>query len=82
MGAAFKGLPDVASLLIRHGANLNSQHGNGGTALMFATMFGRNELVKLLLESGADAGVLDVRGQSAFDLAMQQGNQEAITLLA
>jgi len=49
---------------------------------MFATMFGRNEMVKLLLENGADAGIVDVRGQSAFDLAMQQGNDEAITLLA
>lgn len=49
--------------------------------MMFATMFGRNEVVKLLLESGADTGIPDIRGQSAFDLAMQQGNTEAMSLL-
>nr|WP_231876120.1 ankyrin repeat domain-containing protein [Mucilaginibacter sp. L294] len=28
-------------------------HGNGGTALMFAAMFGRNDMLKQLLAAGA-----------------------------
>lgn len=52
MGACFKVYADIAQLLIIIGARLDLQHGNGGTALMFAAMFGRNELVKLLLDNG------------------------------
>jgi ankyrin repeat protein len=35
----------------------------------------------LLLESGADKGVHDHRGLTAFDHATQQNNSEALTLL-
>jgi len=42
MGVCFKGYASIAELLIETGADLNMQHGNGGTALMFATLFGRN----------------------------------------
>jgi ankyrin repeat protein len=48
---------------------------------MFATLFGRNELVKILLEAGADTTVKDVRGLTALHLAGQQGNEEAWKLL-
>ena len=48
---------------------------------MFATLFGRNDLVKLLLEAGADASIHDHRGMSALHLAGQQGNEEAYKLL-
>jgi ankyrin repeat protein len=48
---------------------------------MFAAMFGRNELLKLLLKYGADKTLLDSRGLSVFDLAAQQGNEAAIEIL-
>jgi len=67
--------------LISYGANLNLQHGNGGTALMFAAMFGRNDVLQLLLERGANKTILDVRGLSVLDLAAQQGNETAIAIL-
>ncbi|QQL50225.1 PAS domain-containing protein [Mucilaginibacter ginkgonis] len=41
---------------------LDLQHGNGGTALMFAAMFGRDDVLQFLIESGADVTVTDVRG--------------------
>ncbi|MNR11286.1 Ankyrin repeat protein [compost metagenome] len=81
MGACFKGYADIAELLIQNGAALDQQHGNGGTALMFAAMFGRNELVKLLLLHGANTEICDSRGLTAVDLAAQQGNEQAISLL-
>jgi uncharacterized protein len=81
MGVAFKGYTDIATLLIERGADLNLQHGNGGTALMFAVLFGRNNVVQLLIEKGADLQVRDTRGLSALDIAAQQGNEEAASLL-
>ena len=57
----------------------NLQHGNGGTALMFAVMFGRNDLVKLLIEKGADKNITNKSRLLAFDLAMQQGNEAAVS---
>jgi ankyrin repeat protein len=48
---------------------------------MFATIFGRNELVKLLLKHGADTNIRESRGLTALDLALQQGNEVAIDLL-
>jgi len=44
-------------------------------------MFGRNEVVKLLLDYGADKTLLDSRGLTVLDLATQQGNENAILLL-
>ena len=48
---------------------------------MFATIFGRNQMVKLVLEAGADTSIPDKRGLTALDLAVQQGNEEALQLL-
>jgi ankyrin repeat protein len=78
---AFKGYLNIAELLIEHRANLDLQHGNGGTALMFAAMFGRNETLKLLLDNGANRHITDVRGQTALAIAAQQGNQEGAAML-
>ena len=44
-------------------------------------MFGRKELIKILLAHGADKILPDTRDLSVNDLAAQQGNEEAITLL-
>ena len=82
MGAAFKGYRDIAELLIRYGAEIDQQHGNGGTALMFAAMFGRNELVKLLVDNGADIHLVEKNGLSASELALHQNNLKALELLA
>jgi ankyrin repeat protein len=81
MGVSFKGYPDIARLLIQHGADLNARNGNDGTALMFATLFGRHSIVPILLEAGADTTLRDVRGLSARDLAIQQGNEQALKVL-
>lgn len=77
MGASFKGHAGVACVLVTRGSSLDAQHGNGGTALMF----GRNNVVELLLEYGASADVTDVRGLTALDLALQQGNSAAADAL-
>jgi uncharacterized protein len=46
----------------------------GRTPLMFAVMFGRQAMVELLLEAGADPQRRDVEGHSAIDLAAGQAD--------
>ena len=74
-------LGPIAEFLIESGADINMQHGNGGTALMFASLFGRNEVLRILLKHGADKEIKEQRGLTALDLAVQQGNVEAAMLL-
>ena len=81
MGVSFKGYLAIAELLIESGADLNKQHSNGGTALMFATMYGRNEIVKILLVHGAKSDICDFKGLTAYEIAVQQNNKEAMQLL-
>jgi len=49
---------------------------------MFSVMFGRNEILSLLITKGADLTIKDNRGQTALDLALMQGNEEGANLLA
>jgi ankyrin repeat protein len=82
MGVCFKGYGDIAVLLLTHpNINLDALNGNGGTALMFAIMFGRNELTQLLLKYGADVTITDNRGMDALEIALQQGNEQGVLLL-
>ena len=63
------------SLEIRfHGQPLS-----GRTALMFAAESG--DVVKLLLERGADPDIQDTAGNTAFDYACEGGHQAAIEVL-
>jgi ankyrin repeat protein len=48
---------------------------------MFAAMFRRNDIIRLLLEAGADKTLADVRGQTVYDIARQQGNHAAVNIL-
>ena len=54
----------------------NVRHANGATALVFATMFNRTEIVELLLAGGADPTIRDGQGLTAADHAAQQGFAE------
>jgi ankyrin repeat protein len=53
----------------------------GGTALMFAALSSRTEVVRLLLANGAQASARDRRGLDAATLAEQQGNRELADIL-
>lgn len=57
------------------------QNANGGTALMLAAMFGRNEVLQLLLAKEADKTIGHTPGLTALALAQQQENEPAIKLL-
>ena len=67
---------EVAAVLLDRGADVNAQDWKGCTPLHRAVAHGADSpLVRLLLERGADASLLDVNGKSAADLADEIGAQ-------
>jgi ankyrin repeat protein len=53
----------------------------GYTALMAASEYGHTEIVKLLLEAGADVNARHWDDATALDFALEKGHTEIITLL-
>ena len=82
MGAAFRGFPEMANLLIMNKADVNQVNFNGASALIFAVTFGQNEIAKKLIEAGADLNIKDHNGKTALDHAILQENKEMIELLS
>lgn len=73
----------LARLLIEHGADPNSS-GNyvtGDTPLTQAAQSGNLEMVRLLLQSGADAEKRRDDGQSPLDIARSEGYLKVVKLL-
>ena len=74
MGVAFKGYQNTAQWLLDNtSCDVNHRNYAGQTALMMASLFGREEIVKLLLQHGADATIVDYQGNSPQSLAKGQG---------
>lgn len=67
--AAAEETSTMVSLLLRHGAKINSVNRYGRSALMEAALWGRLDNVKLLLENGADRNLRDNGNRLANDLA-------------
>ena len=83
MGVAFKGLLEMAKLLIdEFGADVNAQNKAGGTPLTFAATFGQYEMVELLLHHGAEPSLSDQDGHTALTLAKAKGHQRIVELLS
>lgn len=74
MGAIFKGHLTVAKQLMFADCNVDAQNQQGQTALMFASLFDRQELVRELIASGANPQHTDLSGNTVADIALSQGN--------
>ena len=76
--------PEGAKLLLRNGADVNAKQRDGMTALMWACMEKRLDIVKLLLRNGADLNTAKDRdGKTALMWAKQswKGGVEVERLL-
>jgi ankyrin repeat protein len=79
---------ELVRLLLGHGADVNGRRRDGLTALHSAAYRGQLRVMRYLLEHGADAGTRGYEGagphagQTAADLALAQGQHEAVLLLA
>jgi len=82
MQAVENGDLSTVESLSEQGANLNTRDSSGLTPLMIASGHGNSQMVKLLLDAGADVFAVDSRaGASALHKACQGGNVEVVQLL-
>lgn len=78
------GNAETAALLIESGADVNAPAGEwaaGGTPLHFAAGAGHDNVVKLLLDSGAHPALPDRNGHTPLERAVQHGHESAAALL-
>ncbi len=66
----------VSAWLIAQGAEINARSPNGSTPLMLAAGYGSPDSVDVLLQAGADPGLLNDKGLSAMDFAQRSGRPE------
>jgi ankyrin repeat protein len=80
--AAVEGKTDIGRLLITRGARLDNRTDSLlETPLTQAAQMNRTEMVKLLLEHGADSSERDKTGRTALEWANKNGNSEMASLL-
>lgn len=73
-------IPMVVSLL-RSGIDINTRNSDGMTPLMAAASTGNLQIIRLLLEKGADPALLNRLGESAAQVALRHGQQEVASIL-
>ena len=80
--AAAHGHATTVEYLIDAGADMNAKHAiNEVTPLMYAARYNQVEIIKLLLEKGANLKVKDERGFTALNHAENSKATEAVELL-
>jgi ankyrin repeat protein len=73
---------ETVVLLLTRGAEVDVQGTlEGFTALMTAAAEGQVEVVRCLLDHGADRSIVDVDGDTALTFARQNGHTEVVALL-
>ena len=75
--AAAKGRIDLVNAFLKYGADPSiSSSEDDSTPLMIASKKGYFEIAKVLLEAGANLRAEDECGNTALEIALQQGHQE------
>lgn len=70
-----------ATLLLDHGAKVDSVDNDGWTALMWAAWSGLSNVANLLVERGCPLNAADRQGNTALIIAAQRGNHEIVEIL-
>ncbi len=69
----------ILTYLVEQGADINAKAEEGDTALIYAVHGGNRECVEYLLSLGADTEAV-WRGQTAYETAVERGDEEIIRL--
>ncbi|MFA6136709.1 MAG: ankyrin repeat domain-containing protein [Sulfurimonas sp.] len=73
---------ELVEYLIKHGVDVNkTKRRSGFTALMAASCYGRVQIVKILLEEGANQYAVDIKGFTAADFARKMNKKSVLELL-
>ncbi len=79
--AVTSGDESAVSALLADGADVNGRTSGGQTPLILAIIFGRTQMVRLLVKAGADPELRDNLGLNATDWAKRRGLTEALEIL-
>ena len=79
--ATYKNQFNIVKMLIKYGAEPDITDIQGMTPLMISVLLGYTDLVKLLIESGADCARKNLYGYSAIDYAKFNDNNNILNLL-
>lgn len=80
--ASKEGNLKITKYLLDHGIfEVDETSKDGCTALMQAVRSNKETIVQFLIEQGANPYIVDDSGNSAYDYAIQNGNQEIMELL-
>ena len=71
----------VDACLARSPDLVNTVDDNASTSLMLAAIGGHNLIIQSLLQFGADRTLKDIKGQTAKDVAIKNGNVDLVPLL-
>jgi ankyrin repeat protein len=81
MGALYKGNLAIARRLLAAGCPIDQVNNAGETALSFAALFGRGEILPELVARGADPNHVDARGNTPLAVVLQQRNEDSALAL-
>jgi uncharacterized protein len=74
--------PDKIKLLLQHGADINAKAKSGNTILLIACVgYGKYDIIKMLLDKGADPLTKNVKKETALMRASIFGDTATISLL-
>ncbi|ETI70294.1 ankyrin repeat domain-containing protein [Neobacillus vireti] len=80
--AAMNGRKDIVDyLLLESKEGLNDKNDMGKTALIIAAEYGYTDIVKMLLNNGADPSLKSNEGKTALEYALHWNHEEIIKLL-
>ncbi len=79
--AATGGHVEIVQLLLERHAYVDAESPNGSTPLMMAAMYGNASTVKVLIDAGADPGLLNQDKVSALDFARKANKTDAVALI-
>ena len=79
--AAGEGRTAIVKLLLARGVDPNAVYRNDLTALMWAAGYGRVDTMRALLEAGAKPDLKDDRGKTALDIARDNKEAAAVSVL-
>ncbi len=71
----------VQAFLKRGGVDVNKRDGSGNTPLIYACLKSARDLVKLLLDNGADVGLGNQKNRMPIHAAAEAGNFQIISML-
>ena len=73
--------PVLDVLLAKTGASIDTKGRTGNNLLMFASMWGKYDIVEYLIKNGAAINERNVDGETALSLARKNGHYDVATLL-